>query len=75
MDHEPTARTRISGSVDVSRRQALSILGVLSVVFLLAVALAPAPISFALTLGLATAWCIWLEKHPEALDVDMPIDK
>jgi hypothetical protein len=51
----------------MSRRNALLIMGVLSAASLLVVAVAPAPAAFALTAGVATAWCIWLDQHPEAL--------
>ncbi len=34
-------------------------------VFLWVVTVAPSLVSFALTVALAIAWCVWLEKHPE----------
>jgi hypothetical protein len=30
------------------------------------VIIAPAPVSFAVAVGAAVAWCAWLEKHPDA---------
>jgi hypothetical protein len=66
-----TALTRISGCVaratsGLSRRSALLIVGVLAGGLLWAISVAPAPVAFALTAGLAAAWCAWLERHPEA---------
>lgn len=33
--------------------------------FLWVLTAAPLLVSFALTVALAIAWCVWLEKHPE----------
>jgi hypothetical protein len=33
--------------------------------FLWTVAIAPTFVSFALTTAVATAWCAWLDRHPE----------
>jgi hypothetical protein len=41
--------------------------GALSAASLLVIAVAPAPAALALTAGVAAAWCIWLDEHPEAL--------
>jgi hypothetical protein len=50
----------------LSRRTALLIVGVLAGGFLWVISVAPAAVGFALTAGVAAAWCAWLEKHPEA---------
>ena len=72
VDSETTTSTRIGGDVarvgsNWSRRTALLIVGGLCAASLMPIALAPAPVAFALTAGLAAAWCIWLERHPDAL--------
>jgi hypothetical protein len=71
MESGTPARTRISGYVaratsGLSRRSALSIVGVLAGGFLWVISVAPAPVAFALTAGVAAGWCAWLEMHPEA---------
>ena len=70
MERRTTAWTRISGYVarvtsGLSRRSALLTVGVLTAGFLWLIAVAPAAVAFALTVGLAAAWCAWLETHPE----------
>jgi uncharacterized protein (DUF2062 family) len=47
-----------------SRRSALLIVGVSAAGFLWVITAAPAAVAFALTVGLAAAWCAWLERHP-----------
>jgi hypothetical protein len=69
MERGTTARTRISGYVaratsGLSRRTALLIVGMLTGGFVWVISVAPAPVAFALTAGLAAAWCAWLETHP-----------
>ena len=32
----------------------------------------PAVVGFALAMGCAVAWCIWLERHPHVHDHDTP---
>ena len=71
MERGTNAWTRVSHYVarvalGLSRRSALLIVGVSSVGFLWIVSVAPAPVAFVLTAGLAAAWCAWLERHPEA---------
>ena len=71
MDRITKAWTRIGGYVACmttrfSRRSVLMVVGVLSAGLLWVIAVAPTVIAFALTAGLAAAWCAWLEKHPEA---------
>lgn len=63
--------TRVSEHVmcltsGLSRRNALLIVGLLSAAFLWVIAMAPTVVAFALPVGLAAAWCAWLEKHFEA---------
>jgi hypothetical protein len=75
MDRDTTAWTRISGHLarvtsDWSRRSARLVIAVLAAGFLWVIAVAPAPVAFGLTVGLAAAWCAWLEEHPEA-----PLDR
>ena len=71
MERGTTAWTRVSEYVThvtsgLSRRNALLIVGVLAAGFLWVISVAPAPVAFVLTAGLAAAWCAWLERHPEA---------
>ena len=71
MDRDTTASARVTAYVGrvtsgLSRRSALLIVGVLAAGFLWVISVAPAPVAFALTAGLAAAWCAWLERHPEA---------
>ena len=66
MNRETTAWTRVSGGAarvtsDWSRRTARLIVGVLGTAFLSVITLAPAGVTFALTVGVAAAWCAWLE--------------
>ena len=76
MNRAAVSWTRVSERVmrvtsSVSRRNALLIVGVLSAAFLWVIAAAPTVVAFALTVGVAAAWCAWLDKHPEsALDGD-----
>lgn len=49
----------------VSQRHALLLVGLLSAVCLSVIALAPAAVVLTLMAGIAAAWCVWLEKHPE----------
>jgi hypothetical protein len=70
MDPDNTAWTRISGcfagvTYGLSRRNALLIICLFTVGLLWVVAVAPALVSFAITVALAAAWCAWLQKHPE----------
>ena len=71
MERHTAARTRVSGysarvASRLSRRAALSIVGVLAGGSLWVVSVAPAPVAFALAAGLAAGWCAWLESHPGA---------
>jgi hypothetical protein len=71
MEPGTTAWTRISGNVagvtaGLSRRAALLIVGLLAGGLLSVISVAPAPVGFVLTAGLAAAWCAWLQRHPEA---------
>lgn len=71
MDRVKNAWGRIAGYVAcvaarLSRRTLLVVVGLLSAGFLWAVALAPTVVAFVLTVGLAAAWCAWLDKNPEA---------
>jgi hypothetical protein len=56
-----------SWDIGVSLRPALLIVGVLAGGFLWVISVAPAAVGFALTAGVAAAWCAWLEKHPKRL--------
>jgi hypothetical protein len=71
MERGTTAWTRISGNLagairGVSRSAALLIVGLLAGGLLSVICVAPAPVGFVLTTGLAAAWCAWLASHPEA---------
>lgn len=50
------------------RRRAASITGLFTLIagFAWLLAVAPAFVAFGLAVTSAVAWCIWLEKHPEA---------
>ena len=58
------------GTSALSMRGRLFLIAVVSVAFLWVIAVAPTLVAFALTVGLAAAWCAWLEKHPEAPSSD-----
>ena len=67
MNRAAASWTRVSEHVmrvtsGVSRRSTLLIVGVLSAALLWVIAVAPTVVAFALSVGLATAWCAWLEK-------------
>lgn len=71
MNREKITWTRVGGYVarvtaGLSRRSALLVVSVASAGFLWVISVAPTPVAFALAVGLAAAWCAWLEKHPEA---------
>ena len=71
MDRHSTAWTRIitfvaGAASGISRRSLLTIVGVLFAGFLWIITLAPAAIAFALAVGVAAAWCAWLQNDPEA---------
>jgi hypothetical protein len=66
-----TVWTRIGGTVarvtaGLSRRTALLIVGLLAGGLFWGISVAPAPVGFVLTAGLAAGWCAWLERHPES---------
>ena len=68
MDRGTKAWARISTYVagaasNASRRSLLTIIGVLTAWLLWVIAAAPVAVEFAMTVGLAAAWCAWLEKH------------
>jgi hypothetical protein len=87
MDRVKTADSRIStygakAKSALSRRAALTLIGVVSTALLCVVTVAPAPIALALTLAVAAPWCAWLERHPEArllstaqLDIDTALEQ
>jgi hypothetical protein len=70
MDRIKTAGARIAANMAnatsaLSLRGRLFLIGVVSATFLWVITVAPTPVAFALTAGLAAGWCAWLERHPE----------
>ena len=57
-----TKRTMVAAP---SRGVLFAEIAALAILALWFVAIAPALISFPLTVALAIAWCIWIERHPE----------
>jgi hypothetical protein len=58
-------RTAVASVERLSVPATLLVVAVAFTVFLWVVTVAPLLVSFVLTVALAIAWCVWLEKHPE----------
>lgn len=79
MNGNTTAWTRIGGylarvTAGLSRRNALTIVGVLFAGVLYVITVAPAEVGFAVTVVLAAAWCSWLADHAKP-SVSEPLDR
>jgi len=65
----PLAQLARTGSTKVSALPTHAlVVGIIAVfaAFLWVISVAPALVSIALTVAIAIAWCLWLEKHPDA---------
>jgi hypothetical protein len=71
MDRAATALVRrisrvvMASAGRLSRPVALTVIAVVTAAFLWVVTVAPLFVAVVLTIGLAIAWCVWLERHPE----------